>query len=290
MDVSRDKAVLVSLEIRRWEVNTHDASASREVARRKRLEDPSLVRLWKSRMPKNKFVSAISGAAATARKLHYDNTFPWAQEGARLLPTRNYVDYMALMHKAKAHFWKSVDEFIREFDRLKTMAQKSLKTMYKESDYPSVDSLRSSFGFKTLVLAVPAGEMLTADIPAEEIDRVRADIEQSVQQAFRDANRDLWDRLYGMIRRFQERLSDPKYMREDSLTGMREMLQLLDRLNVTGDERLEELRKQAENRLGTLSIEDFKEKDSPRRTAALEDARRIEQAMAAFMGNVPNGG
>lgn len=283
MDVLRDKAVLVSLNVRRWEIRAHDVEASREVARSKGLTDPRLVRLWKARIPENDFVSAINGSAAGARKVHWENSFPWFQEGTRILPTRNYVAYTELMRERKEHFFTQVDKFIAQFHRLKTKAKESLKDLYKEADYPDVEGLRDYFGFEIKVVAVPAGEMFSPQLDPAEIERVREDIENSVQQAFRDANRDLWGRLYSTIRRMQERLNKPKHMREESLTSLREMLQLLDRLNVSGDEQLERLRKQAEDSLSGVTLEDLKENESLR-DATLEEALRIEKAMMGFMG------
>jgi hypothetical protein len=288
MTTSRNKAVLVSLNVSIWTANKLDREVSKEVVDQKKLKNDQMARVWKSLLPKNTFFSAIHGLAAKARKFHYANTFAWVQEGARLLPTTNYMAYMEFMRAAKVDFDRAVAAFLNEYGQLQEVAKEALNSMFKSTDYPSAESLRSKFSFETVVMPVPAGEMFTAEVDDEESARVREDIEKSVQEAFRAANRDLWERMYSTIAKVQERLVDPKGVREASLTSLREMLSLLDRLNVSGDERLERLRKQAEERLNTMSLKDFKS-DEVKRAAAMAEAARIQEAMSAFMGGDAHG-
>jgi hypothetical protein len=146
------------------------------------------VRCWKSLFPDDDLVAAVNGAAAKARKFHYANTFGWVQEGARLLPTRNYVAYTASMSKLKGAFENTVEAFLSEYRQRLVQAKSNLAGMYKASDYPFVEELRSRFHFETVVMPVPAGTMLTADVEEKDIERIREEIERSVQQTFRDAN------------------------------------------------------------------------------------------------------
>lgn len=283
MTTSRDKAVLVSLNVSIWTANKLDREVSKEVADQKKLKSEQMARVWKSLLPRNEFLSAIHGVAAKARKFHYANTFAWVQDGSRLLPTKNYLAYMEFMRQAKADFAKAVDAFLGEYGQLQIAAMEALNSIYRASDYPSAESLRSKFSIDTIVMPVPAGEMFTAEVDDAESERVRKDIEKSVQEAFRAANRDLWERLYSTINKVQERLADPKGARESSLSSLRDMLGLLDRLNVSGDESLERLRKKAEDRLKSMSLKDLKSDDA-KRTAAMAEAQRIQESMAAFMG------
>lgn len=285
---NREKAVLVSLNVSIWTANKLDRDVSKEVADQKKLKNDQMARVWKSLLPKNDFFGAINGVAAKARKFHYQNTFSWIQDGARLLPTRNYFAYMEFMRATKSEFHRAVEAFLQEYDKLRLIAKDALNSIYKESDYPTVEVLRSKFSFQTFVTAVPSGQTFTAEVGEEESQRVREDIEKSVQEAFRAANRDLWERLYATIAKVQQRLADPKGMREASLSSLRDMLALLDRLNVDGDQRLERLRKQAEDRLSVMSLRDFKS-DEAKRSAAMAEAVRIQDAMAAFMGGSTNG-
>ena len=288
MTMSRNRAVLVSLNVSIWTANKLDREDSKEVVDQKKLKNDQMARVWKSLLPKNTFFSSIHGLAAKARKFHYANTFAWVQEGARMLPTTNYMEYMEFMRQMKTEFNRAVETFLQEYGQLQLVAKDALNSIYKESDYPSAESLRSKFSFDTVVMPVPAGEMFTADVDDEESARVREDIEKSVQEAFRAANRDLWERLYSTIAKVQERLADPKGARESSLASLRDMLSLLDRLNVSGDDRLEKLRKQAEERISTMSLKDFKS-DEVKRAAAMAEASHIQDVMAAFMGGTAHG-
>jgi len=282
------KAVLVSLNVGIWTANKMDREVSDEIAENKKLKDKKMARVWKSLLPSSESFSRIRGVAAQARKFHYKNTFGWIQEGARILPTDNYLEYMDFMRATKVQFSRAVEAFLQEYGQLQLIAKDALNSIYKESDYPSAEKLRSKFSLETFVAPIPAGSMFTAEIDSEESERIREDIEKSVQEAFRAANRDLWERLYATISTVQQRLADPKGVREASLASLREMLALLRRLNISGDERLEQLRKQAEDRLNSFSLSEFKS-DEAKRAVAMAEAARLQEQMAVFMGGSAHG-
>lgn len=282
-EISRNKAVLVSLNVSIWGANKLDREASDEFAGQKKLKNKGDARVWKTLVPRGGVYSAITGVAAKARKFHYANTFAWVHDGARILPTANYMEYMEFMRGIDREFSKAVDAFLKEYGQLQELAKESLNSIFKKEDYPSVDLLKAKFSIGTLVMQIPEGTMFKADVGDEESQRVREEIEKSVQDAFRAANRDLWNRMYSTITQVQERLTDPKGVREASLRSLKDMLGLLARLNVSGDERLEMLRKQALDRLSGMSLSEFKS-DQDKRSAAIEDAKNIQNQMAAFMG------
>jgi hypothetical protein len=96
--------------------------------------------------------------------------------------------------------------------------------------------------------------------------------------------RDPYERLYAHINRMVERLSEKDNVFRDSLvTGLAELCQILPALNLTGDARLEELRKRAERMVCDLDPQDLRDKPSVRRSVARQ-AFDIQQAMAAYMG------
>ena len=281
-NVGPQNAVLVTLSVSRWTVHALDKEISKEIVQSKGLQGEDMCRAWKTLIPRNKFLSAINGAASQARKFHYKNTFEWVHEGPRVLPTKNYLEYTKFMRRAKTKFEKAVEAFLKEYETLQLAARAALNSMFKESDYPSVESLRKKFSFSTFTSELPSGAGIPQNVGAEEAGRIRADIERDLQETFRSANRDLWGRLHNVINKMQECLSSPSGVKPRSLASLREALALLDRLNVTGDERLERLRKQAEERVRILS--GGRECLAPaNKEAAIEEAERIRSSMAAFM-------
>lgn len=277
------KAVLVSLYIGIWGANKMDQQVSLELADNKKLVDKKMVRAWKSLLAKNEFYDAIISIAQKARKFHYANTFTYALEGQRLLPTRNFDAYMTFMRKCQMEFEAAVEKFIAEYPTLVEAAKTALNSIYKENDYPSAASLRHRFKLQVMTFAVPAGSMFVAEVSDKDSERIRQDIDKQVTECFRAANQELWERMYATINRMHARLTDPKGVRESSLKSLRDMLDLLDRLNVSGDERLERLRKQALDKLGGLSAKELNKGEQNKARLAAE-AKEIETSMAEYLG------
>ena len=279
------KAVLVSLNIGIWGANKMDKQVSNEIADSKKLVDKKMVRAWKSLLAKNEYYDAIASIAAKARKFHYENTFSWVSDGQRLLPTANYDAYMTFMRQVQRDFARAVSAFIAHYPTLKEAAESALNSIYKEGDYPSAESLSQRFYLNTYTMPVPAGAMFEADVNETDAERIREDIDKQVTEAFRAANQELWDRMYATINRLHARLTNPKGVREQTLKSLREMLGLLDRLNVSGNERLEQLRQQALARIGSLSAKDLKESPEEKKATLAAQAKQIEDSMAEFMGD-----
>jgi len=278
----QENAVLVTLSVSRWSAHALDKEISKEIVASKGLQSEDMCRAWKTLIPRNKFLSAINGAASQARKFNYRNTFEWVHEGPRVLPVKNYLAYTKYMRRAKARFEKAVEEFLKEYETLQLAAKTALNSMFKQSDYPSVESLRSKFCFSTFTSELPSGNSIPKDVGTEEADRIRADIERDLQETFRAANQDLWGRLHAVIKHMEACLSSPTGVKPASLNSLREALALLDRLNLTGDERLERMRKQAEARISLLSGGGDRI-TAESKEAAIAEAKKIQSSMAAFM-------
>jgi hypothetical protein len=81
-----------------------------------------------------------------------------------------------------------------------------------------------------------------------------------------------------------ERLSDKKAVFRDTLvTGLADLCAILPGLNLTGDERLDELRKRAEGMIANVDPQDLRELSSVRQSVARQ-AAEIHSMMASFMG------
>ena len=78
--------------------------------------------------------------------------------------------------------------------------------------------------------------------------------------------RDVWDRLHECLTHMSERLASDdegkrKLFHGTLLTNARELIDLLAKLNVTGDAKLEEARRDLQNALLNTEIDTLKESD-----------------------------
>jgi hypothetical protein len=93
---------------------------------------------------------------------------------------------------------------------------------------------------------------------------------------------DCWTRLHGVVSSMAERLSDPEKIFRDSLVeNVVELVDLLPRLNLTGDSRLEDMRQVVAKKLTRHDPQTLRENQHVRKETA-KAAEDILQAMAGY--------
>jgi hypothetical protein len=176
------------------------------------------------------------------RSFYYENTLPWSKDGHRILPVANYGPFSDGVRKRRSEYMLLAEQFLREYPILKEDARILLNGMYRESDYPSVDEMRAKFSVELEVLPLPSGDDFRVKIADEELERLRAEVDERLRREFAEANRDLWNRLYEAVSNMALRLGNSESRFHDTLVeNVRELLALLPRLNVTESERLNEV-------------------------------------------------
>jgi predicted house-cleaning noncanonical NTP pyrophosphatase (MazG superfamily) len=282
-------AVLVNLSIRTWAANAMDQTISTEIAENHGT-DKKMGRFWKTLVAKGKGapLGDVYVVEREARKFHYENTLPWMHDGLRILPTTNYQLYMAKMREYKVSMESAVAVFANAYESMKLQAQADLKTLYRDSDYPTRTLMLRRFGLEIGILPMPKSEtFVDAGLSGIEVERIKRELESDLAITFQRANEDLWTRLYSCVANLQERLQgDPQYLREKVLENAADLLELLPRLNVNNDKNLESLRTQLKSTFQGMTAEGLRQ-DVIGRHKAADDVAAIEAMMASFMGGRP---
>tara|TARA_R110000803_G_scaffold163913_1_gene227638 strand:+ start:20047 stop:20895 length:849 start_codon:yes stop_codon:yes gene_type:complete len=257
-------AVLVEVNISVWPASKID----REVTDRVN-SDAGAVH-GASQTKKNLFAGTslranIEKLAARVRLYHNQNTLPWADKGERLLPTKLFMDYKQTMNGYERTFNLLCEEFFDEYPRLVTEAPNALKGLYKAEDYPDLTEVRNKFGFRRSVKPLPEAGDFRLDIPAHDMEEMKVAYESQYSEKLADAMRTPWERLHGVLLGMSKKLEDSgdkKQRYHDSLiTNPLELCELLTKLNITNDPKLEDARRQVELAMLGANIEEVK--DSP---------------------------
>lgn len=231
----------------------------------------------------NNALKAVQSAANDARTFHYKQTLPWNDEGARILPATNYLEYTEGMRKYKSAFNAAVSDFLDAYPNLVEEAKTRLNRLFVQSDYPSPQNIVSKYGFEVQVDPLPDANDFRVDLGDAEIQRIRDDIDSRAQQAQDAAMRDVWSRLHEAVGNMAERLSSPDAIFRDSLVGnLEELIDLLPRLNIAGDPELDRLTKEVSAKL-TAHEPDTLRADKTTRAAVANDAANIMAVMAGYM-------
>jgi len=200
-----------------------------------------------------------------------------------ILPTDNYLDFMAKFRQYKSEWEMLVDNFLVAYPQLQLNAQRYLGDLFNPNDYPSADVLRRKFSMDMTVLPVPSNDFRVG-IDEQELADIQQQVEARVQQSTKVAMQEAWQRLYDKVKSMAERLSDTKAVFRDTLvTNIQDVCDVLKRLNVTGDEDLENMRLMVEDTLANNNPESLR-LDLDLRKKKSSEAKDILDRMGAFMG------
>ena len=287
-----EKAMLVRVSISQWTARKHDARISDEVAAQHGTTRDAgrynKVLIAKSALDK------VAKAAGAARQFHYENTLPWSDMGdARILPSANYFEYSRRMEALQAEFDIARREFIDAYPHYVEEARTRLNGLFDADDYPARSAMVRKFRFKVGVEPLPDASDFRVKLGADEEARIRADIEVSTKAAIDGAVRDLWQRVHDCVSKMAERLSAYKVemvdgkervsnpFRDTLVSNLRDLVDLLPRLNLTDDPALARMRDQLADKLCQHEPETLRDNDAVRAQVA-RDASSLLADMAGY--------
>ena len=284
MSNNRDHAtnsMMVDLRVSTWTARKQDKRVSKEVATSHNM-GAHMGSYYKSLVSSNE-LAEVNRLVSAARAAHYKWTLPWLDSGPRVLPAAVFFEYSQEMAEYRNAFNDAVDRFIDVYDHQKEEARKVLGTTYSPEDYPASWELAYKFGFVTHFAPVPTGNDFRCEIPQAEADQIREQVEQTTNQAMESAVVSLYSRMADVVSAFVERLGESDKVFRDSLVeNARELVDILPRLNVTGNERIAKLSARIKDCL--CKYEPSHLRASPAvREKTYQEAVRIQDDLADFL-------
>ena len=262
-------AVLVELNISVWPASKVDKETTDAVN-----TNASAVR-DASQTKKNLFAGTsmrkdIDKFAARVRLYHNQHTLPWADKGQRLLPTKLFMEYKQTMDGFEHTFNMMCQNFFVMYPNLIQDAGTSLGTLFKLSDYPDIEEVKGKFGFRRSVDPIPESGDFRLDVSNADLEDIKTQYEAKFEERLADAMRAPWDRLHTTLTAMSEKLKDEgnekKRYHDSLLTNAQELCELLTKLNVTNDPKLEEARQDLERSIIGVSMDAIKEDGFERET------------------------
>jgi len=264
-------AVQVEMNISVWTANKLDKSATEKVvADNSAVQNAAQVR--KNLMAGTSLRKDISDYAAGCRLWHNTRTLPWADKGARLLSTSLFLDYKTEANIRRDTFNKMVDNFCTNYPALVQTSHNYLGTLFNPEDYPSVDEVRSKFGFRLVFSPVPESGDFRLQVAEQDLQDLRQQYEENFSSRLADAMREPWDRLHKLLIGMSEKLTDvegddesKKRYHDTLITNAQTLCSLLTHLNVTKDPKLEQARRDLELTMLGADIDAIKESPEVRK-------------------------
>lgn len=187
-------AVLASLNISQWTARKYDKKVSKEIADTHGVHD-FVGRYNKALLPMTDELNKITNLGQQMRHVFYQNTLPYAYEGVRLIPSKNYFEFMKLMNNYVGLFNDACETFYSNYKDNIEGAKDVLGELYRDSDYPDEREIRGRFGVSLTIHPVPEADTFF-DVLAEDMAKAAFDdYVECESDTARKAMRDCWDRL-----------------------------------------------------------------------------------------------
>ena len=247
-------ACICELNISVWTARKHDKAASREVKFDKGAHSDDAARVNKNLMAGMANLKKVTDFVAATRSNFYTMTLPWSDSGQRLIPMAQFFELKQWINTQEIEFNSIVGEFLREYPTLISAQAFQLGALFNRNEYPSVDEIRHKFGFRGGFLPLPQAGDFRVDATAEVINEMEEQYKETLNTRIQQVNEDLWERLHSTIKHMADRMgvgADGKknIFRDSMVDNAVDLCDLLKRLNITNDQKLEKARASLESAL-----------------------------------------
>jgi hypothetical protein len=259
-------AVLVEMNISVWTATKLDREETNKLTTENEATRDA-AQVHKNLMAGTTLRKEIADYAAGCRLWHNTRSLPWADKGARLLATSLFFNYKSEANIRRDTFLRMRDQFCSFYpDWLDQQAagHRNLGKMFNISDYPHVEEVRNKFDFRLVFSPVPESGDFRLDIPEQDLAEMRSSYDEAFDQRMADAMRSPWEQLHKMLQGMSAKLVEgdaesKKRWHDTFVTNAVDLCALLTHLNVTKDPMLEKARRDLENMMLGMNIDDIKE-------------------------------
>lgn len=235
----QEKSLVVSLTVSKWTASKHDRKITDEVRDSHNASNDA--GRYNKRLVAKEKLEAIQKIESAARNYHYEITLPWGKNGERLLPSTNYLEYVAKLMQFQSEFETAVSDFVAQYPGIVEEAKVRLNGMFRQQDYPSPLDIRSKFDFKTTFMPVPE-EDFRVSLSDNEITKLKNSVNSEMTSRINEAVKDTWNRIKDQLVRMKDRLGTPDAIFKNSLfDNLASLIDLLPKLNVTNDENISKI-------------------------------------------------
>ena len=285
------EAMLVDLSMGSWTATAFDKEATDELLDQKHANGKA-ARVRKTLVAPDR-IKAIRKSSRRIRELHDLLTVPWNNRGERLLPVKNYDTYRNMVDAEMETRHSEVLAFCNGYQDAIKEARHTLGDLFNEDDYDSVEEVRGSYFVEYSFSAIPDASHFIADIHEDEARRIRERVEKQTTARLQAGVSSLYGRiaevLETMIGQIDPANDGDKAPRiyDSVLKRMRDVIDTIPNLNLTGDPDLTRICQELGQRLDGIDMAQFrpkaKEYDPKLRQSVTSDLQGISQRLAGYM-------
>jgi hypothetical protein len=262
-------AMLVELNISTWTARKLDKKVSQEVDQQNETKI-NAGNYHKNLLAGQNALDAWNKYSARIRLWYNQQTLPWADKGPRLLTSEVFMSgFKARLDEHEQNWLRLRDNFEVSYEDMVSAAAFSLGKLFNREDYPPLVDVMQKFSFRYNFSPVPTSGDFRIDIGHQARKELEDMYARTTESRINDAMREVWDRLHKCLSHMSERLGNDeegnrKGFHSTLITNAVELVDMLDKLNVTRDPKLERARKDLERSIYNIDADAVKESDEVR--------------------------
>ena len=276
------RCVLMSLHISVWPASKQDKELALETSEKHKADSDMIT--TNKRLFKSQAFEDIKSYAAATRVLHHKWCQPWGEVGEeRILSADHFYAYTDLMRERRAEFNRLCEIFFPLYAQILQDCQTALGTAWKSRDYPGIFSVREKFKFILVPKPVPTAGDFRINLRPEDIEMMQKASERDAKAAIKNANDEVWRKLYAALSHLAERCLDPnaKKIFATSVTNLAELADMLPGFNIGNDPEMDEMARKIKRSL-IVDIKDLRGSDELKASVGKqcrEEAEKIQQML-----------
>jgi uncharacterized lipoprotein NlpE involved in copper resistance len=152
--------------------------------------------------------------------------------------------------------------------------------MFNVHDYPDVDTLQDKFRFSAKFSPVPDVGDWRVDIGNDAQQVLKESYASAYTANLESAYQDVWTRTHEALVNMSTKLSgnQKQIFRDTLVTNVKEMIDLLDKFNITGDAKMKQAKVKIENALLGVTPDALREDDEFR----LDTKSKVDELLKEF--------
>lgn len=279
-----ERAMNVTLHLRMWGGKRIDPKTTQDVLSERKAA-PDAGRFEKYLVPP-KALQGPAQARTRARARHYAMSLPWGDEGLRIIPSTIFFDYSKAMNEEHSNCDQADAEFFERYpDILAGAMQRLGPALYKEAEFPTLDSIRDKFSFEMVLQPVPNKDDFRVTVGRDVEERIRRHIELTVGQRFQDAQKDLYGRVLETVTHFATTMrNEDKIFRDSTIAKLGDIARTAPKLALAPDPQLEELCYDIARITDGITAQDIRGNNTLRRTVATQAEQALAKLESAMAG------
>lgn len=233
---------------------------------------------------KSEQLSEVLNCQAKIRNTLYKLSAPW-NTNERIIKISNYIDVKLQLEELRREFYSAAANVVANYQQLIKTDKENLGDLFNPDDYPSPESFAKSFYVKIDVKPVEKNDFRCNSLSDREVNDINEQILARANNAVKEANRDLVNRLKDSVRHLVVRLDSDGKLHKSAFDNVVETINNIRNLNIVDDEELTKLFDSVEQRVSNYNAAQVRDNNT-QRSAASKDMKAaladIEKTMKAF--------